>query len=203
MRAQIPYSQTFPYISINVSRHRQNPIYMKFRHVVFKLSSGGARQILRLISTDAGESTPGQTILSFQVHARRGLPVRHGSSETTVGRRREPPSQTILLFQVLSSARLTRPTRRLLKPSSDVGESLPARQTYLSSLTLGEAYPSNTAGIVPPLDVGESLPARQTHPFRLLAPRYRTPSNATCPAVQAILAFSPLPARFNRPTHEY
>ncbi len=155
------------------------------------------------LPTDAGESTPGQTILSFQVHARRGLPVRHGSSETTVGRRREPPSQTIVLFQVLSSARLTRLTRRLLKPSSDVGESLPARQSYLSSLTLGEAYPSNTAGIVPPLDVGESLPARQTHPFRLLAPRYRTPSNATCPAVQAILAFSPLPARFNRPTHEY
>ncbi len=119
--------------------------------------------------TDAGESTPGQTILSFQVHARRGLPVRHGSSETTVGCRREPPGQTILLFQVLSSARLTRPTRRLLKPPSDVGESLPARQSYLSSLTLGEAYPSNTAGIVPPLDVGESLPARQTHPFRLLA----------------------------------
>ncbi len=155
------------------------------------------------LPTDAGESTPGQTILSFQVHARRGLPVRHGSSEITVGRRREPPSQTIVLFQVLSSARLTRPTRRLLKPSSDVGESLPARQSYLLSLTLGEAYPSNTAGIVPPLDVGESLPARQTHPFRLLAPRYRTPSNATCPAVQAILAFSPLPARFNRPTHEY
>ncbi len=36
------------------------------------------------LPTDAGESTPGQTILSFQVHARRGLPVRHGSSETTV-----------------------------------------------------------------------------------------------------------------------
>ncbi len=126
------------------------------------------------LPTDAGESTPGQTILSFQVHARRGLPVRHGSSETTVGRRREPLGQTILLFQVLSSARLTRPTRRLLKPPSDVGESLPARQSYLSSLTLGEAYPSNTAGIVPPLDVGESLPARQTHPFRLLAPRRRT-----------------------------
>ncbi len=117
---------------------------------------------------------PGQTTLPFKPVARRGLPVRHGSSETTVGRRREPPGQTILLFQVLSSARLTRPTRRLLKPPSDVGESLPARQSYLSSLTLGEAYPSNTAGIVPPLDVGESLPARQTHPFRLLAPRRRT-----------------------------
>ncbi len=91
-------------------------------------------------------------------------------AEATVGRRREPPSQTILPFKVPCSARLTRPARQLLKP---------------------------------PSDVGKSLPARQTHPFRLLAPRYRTPSNATCPAVQAILAFSPLPARFNHPTHEY
>ncbi len=112
------------------------------------------------LPTDAGESTPGQTILSFQVHARQGLPLRHGVSETTVRRRREPPSQTISLFQVPCSARLTRPARQLLKPQSDVGK---------------------------------SLPARQTHPFRLLAPRYRTPSNATCPAIQAILAFSPLP----------
>ncbi len=91
-------------------------------------------------------------------------------AEATVGRRREPPSQTILPFKIPCSARLTRPARQLLKP---------------------------------PSDVGESLPARQTHPFRLLAPRYRTLSNATCPAVQAILAFSPLPARFNHPTHEY
>ncbi len=122
------------------------------------------------LPTDAGESTPGQTILSFQVHARRGLPVRHGGSETTVGRRREPPSQTILLFQVLSSARLTRPTRRLLKPSSDVGESLPARQSYLSSLTLGQAYPSDT-GIVeatvgrrrePPSQTNSSFPSART-----------------------------------------
>ncbi len=91
-------------------------------------------------------------------------------AEATVARRREPPSQTILPFKVPCSARLTRPARELLKP---------------------------------PSDVGESLPARQTHPFRLLAPRYRTPSNATCPAVQAISAFSPLPARFNHLTHEY
>ncbi len=100
----------------------------------------------------------------------KAYPSDTAIAEATVGRRREPPSQTILPFKVPYSARLTRPTRQLLKPLSDVGE---------------------------------SLPARQTHPFRLLAPRYRTPSNATCPAVQAILAFSPLPARFNHPTHEY
>ncbi len=85
------------------------------------------------LPTDANESSPAQTISSFQVHARQGLPVRHGDPETTVRHRREPPSQTILLFQVLSSARLTRPTRRLLKPPLDVGESLPARQTLFPS----------------------------------------------------------------------
>ncbi len=30
--------------------------------------------------------------------ARRGLPIRHGNSETTVGRRREPPGQTNFPF---------------------------------------------------------------------------------------------------------
>ncbi len=30
------------------------------------------------LPTDGGENSPGQTISSFQVHARRGLPVRHG-----------------------------------------------------------------------------------------------------------------------------
>ncbi len=33
--------------------------------------------------------------------------------------------------------------------------------------------------------------------------KYRTPSNATYPAVLAILAFSPPPARFDHPAHEY
>ncbi len=33
--------------------------------------------------------------------------------------------------------------------------------------------------------------------------KYRTPSNATYPAVLAILAFSPPPARFDHPAHKY
>ncbi len=53
-------------------------------------------------------------------------------AEATVGRRREPPSQTILPFKVPCSAKLTRPARQLLKPPSDVGESFPARQLILS-----------------------------------------------------------------------
>ncbi len=57
-------------------------------------------------------------------------PSNTAIAEATVGRRREPPSQTILPFKVPCSARLTRPTRQLLNPLSDVGESLPARQTH-------------------------------------------------------------------------
>ncbi len=79
----------------------------------------------------------------------------------------------------------------------DAGEVLPARQSYFSCL-----YLSNTASLNLPLDAGEVLPARQTL-FRLLAPKYRTPSNATYPAILAILAFSPPPARFDHPAHEY
>ncbi len=112
-----------------------------FRPLNFALLSKPSDSASPDLPTDAGESTPGQTILSFQVHARQGLPVRHGGSETTVGRRREPPSQTILLFQLLSSARLTRPKRRLLKPPSDVGESLPARQSYLSKSHARQGLP--------------------------------------------------------------
>ncbi len=137
-----------------------------------------------------------------------------------VGRRREPPGQTALPFQIYCSTRLTRPTR-WFRNQSDVGESLrdrqlsfsilrPARPTQprcrltarpsdplnfaflskpvrlgeprspdgrrrehsrpdnlnISSPKLGEAYPSNTAGIVPPSDVGESLPARQSYYFK-------------------------------------
>ncbi len=61
---------------------------------------------------DAGESTTGQTTLPFKPVARPGLPVRHGDSETTVGRRREPLGQTALPFQTYCSTRLTRLTRR-------------------------------------------------------------------------------------------
>ncbi len=112
---------------------------------------------------DVSESTPGQTILSFQVHARQGLPVRHGSSETTVGRRREPPSQTILLFQVLSSARLTRPTRQLLKPPSDVGESLPARQTHPFRL-LTPRYRTPRSNHAAPPSAGRAHPSQCGEP---------------------------------------
>ncbi len=109
--------------------------------------------------------------------------------------------------------------------SLDAGEVLPARQSYFSCL-----YLSNTASLNLPLDAGEVLSARQSYfsclylsntgvsisrwtPARCSRPdkrssvcshqKYRTPSNATYPAVLAILAFSPPPARFDHPAHKY
>ncbi len=105
--------------------------------------------------------------LSFQVHARQGLPVRHSVSETTVGRRREPPSQTISLFQVLSSARLTRPTRRLLKHTVGRRREPPSQTILPFKSHTRQGLPVRHGQLLKPLsDVGESLPARQTHPFR-------------------------------------
>ncbi len=107
----------------------------------------------------------------------------------------------------------------------DAGEVLPARQSYFLCL-----YLSNTASLNLLLDAGEVLPARQSYfsclylsntgvsisrwtPARCSRPdkrssicshqKYRTPSNATYPAVLAILAFSPPPARFDHPAHKY
>ncbi len=87
------------------------------------------------------------------------------------------------------------PTVSLDLPS-DAGEVLPARQLYLFHPTAGETYPSRPRVYpvgrrrgapgqtillslsLPVQHAGEVLPARQTL-FRLLAPQYRTPSNAT------------------------
>ncbi len=48
--------------------------------------------------SDVGESLRDKQPYLFKPPARRGLPVRHGDSETTVGRQREPPGQTNFLF---------------------------------------------------------------------------------------------------------
>ncbi len=84
-----------------------------------------------------------------------------------VGRRQEPPQPDNLTFHVPRSARLTRPTRRLPKPTS-----------------VRASQPDNS-----------SFPSART--------TIRTPPNATHSTVQTTLAFSPPPARFHHPTHEY
>ncbi len=84
-----------------------------------------------------------------------------------VGRRQEPLQPENLTFHVTRSARLTRPTRRLPKPTS-ARASQPDNSSFPSACTT-----------------------------------IRTPPNATHSTVQTTLAFSPTPARFHHPTHEY
>ncbi len=89
------------------------------------------------------------------------------------------PTQQVLISQARQSyfSCLYLSNTASLNLPLDAGEVLPARQSYFFCL-----YLSNTASLDLPLDAGEVLPARQTL-FRLLAPKYRTPSNATYPAV--------------------
>ncbi len=110
-------------------------------------------------------------------------------SRWTPARCSRPDNLTFFCLYLSNTASLDLPL--------DAGEVLPARQSYFFCL-----YLSNTASLNLPLDAGEVLPAIQTL-FPLLAPNYRTPSNATYPAVLPILAFSPPPARFDHPAHEY
>ncbi len=50
------------------------------------------------LPSDAGESLPARQLYLFEPVAQRGLPVRHGDLETTVGRRQEPLGQQPYLF---------------------------------------------------------------------------------------------------------
>ncbi len=130
--------------------------------------------------TDAGESTPGQTILSFQVHARRGLPVRHGSSETTVGRRREPPGQTILLFQVLKLGEAY-PSDTAIAEATVGRRREPPSQTILPFKSHARrGLPVQHSGYCAPVGRRREPPSQTNSSF----PSARTTtSNATCPAV--------------------
>ncbi len=101
-----------------------------------------------------------------------------------------------LTIQVPCSARLTRPTRRLLKPPSDDGESLPAGQPHLFLLRqrsqpikqvstptswMTAKHPdqtlpfrlhlSDTVSLDLPLVAGESTPGQTILPF--LVPHWR------------------------------
>ncbi len=107
------------------------------------------------LPTDAGESTPGQTILSFQVHARRGLPVRHGNCwnhrRTSAG---ATPSQTNSSFP---SARTT--------ISNPVERYVPGRSGNLSfQPTTGEVQPSNSRVLIS-RQMTQEPPGWTTSPF--------------------------------------
>ncbi len=162
---------------------------------------------------EAGEGAPGQTTLPFSPHGRWDLPIQTASiflpsdvgerilvtqlylsvftcptqrvlsSCRTLARTSQPDKLT---FSILQPQRPTQPRCRLTARPSD-------HLTLPFCLNL-----SNSVSPDLPTDVGESLPARQTHLFYLVAPQYRTPSNATYPIGKIILAFSPPPVRLNQ-----
>ncbi len=120
------------------------------------------------------------------------LPVQRSESWSPVGRRRGAPGQTILLLclYLSNAASLDLPL--------DAGEVLPARQILLSSV-----FTCPTRWVL----ISRWTPARCSWPDKRSSvcshQKYRTPWNVTYPAVLAILAFSPLPARFDHPAHKY
>ncbi len=63
---------------------------------LFKSTLVDANRPTRWSWNQSDESLPARQSYLFKSHARRGLPVRHGYKQTTVGRQQEPPSQTIL-----------------------------------------------------------------------------------------------------------
>ncbi len=177
------------------------------------------------LPSDIGESLPDKQPYLFKPLARRGLPIRHGDYLTHRRTSARASRTDKLTFSILQPVRPTQPCCRLTaRPSdhltlpfclnlsdsvspdlqTDAGESTPG-QTILSFQVLCSTRLTRPTRrlLKPPSDVGGSLPASQTHLFHLLAPQYRTPSNATYPIVQAILAFSPPLVRFNHPTREY
>ncbi len=122
---------------------------------------------------------PGHPTLPFLLY------LSDSESWSPVGRRREPPGQTTLPFPPHGRRDLPIQTASIFLPS-DVGESLPATQLYLSvftcptqrvlisrwtparcsrpdNLTFFCLYLSNTASLDLLLDAGEVLPARQSY----------------------------------------
>ncbi len=120
------------------------------------------------------------------------LPVQHSKSWYLVGRRRGAPGQTTLLFL-----------------------SLPVQQSkswYLVGRRRGAPGQTNLTFPVFTCPTQQVLiscwtPTRCSRPDKRSSvcshQKYRTPSNATYPAVLASLAFSPPPARLHHPAHKY
>ncbi len=129
--------------------------------------------------------------------AQRGLPVRHGNSETTVGRRREPPGQTALPFQP--------PARRGLPVQHGDSEITvgrrrepPDRQTFFFHPAAGKAYPTTL-----PVDCEAFRPLNfnlLSKPVRLGEPRSPDGRQRELSRPDNIIFSSPRSARLTRPT---
>ncbi len=139
--------------------------------------------------TPARASRPDNLTFSTPRPARLTYPDR--KYFPPVGCRREPPGHTsyFLCLYLSNAASLDLPL--------DAGEVLPARQSYFSVFTCP------TQRVL----ISRWTPARCSRPdqtlFRLLAPKISNPVERDIPGRLAILAFSPPPARFDHPAHEY
>ncbi len=177
-----------------------------------------------------GASIPAVKTYLFESHARRGSPVQpvslhlplddgrslpagqltfsilrpeslaHPSCEypSPVGWRREPPGHLTLPFCLYLSDTWVPISRRT------PARALPARQHYLfkSHAQATLTRPTQQVLCSPRTSARASQPDKLTVSVR---PHHNieTPSNATYPVGQAILAFSPPPVRLNHPTREY
>ncbi len=165
--------------------------------------------------SDVGESLPAR-----QSYFLLSLPVQRSESRSPIGRRRGAPGQTILLSSVF-----TCPTQRVLisgwtparcsRPDNLTFSvfTCPTQQVLVSRWTPARcSRPDNLTFPVFTCPTKQVLVSRWT-PARCSRPdkrssvcshqKYRTPSNATYPAVLASLAFSPPPARLHHPAHKY
>ncbi len=164
---------------------------------------------------DAGEVLPARQILLSSVFTcptrgvliSRWMPARCSRPDNLTFSVFTCPTQQVLVSR-WTPARCSRPDESYfsclylsntasLNLPLDAGEVLPARQSYFSCL-----YLSNTG-----VSISHWTPARCSRPDKrssvCLHQKYRTPSNATYPAILASLAFSPPPARFHHPAHKY
>ncbi len=110
---------------------------------LFKSTLVDANRPTRRSRNQSDESLPARQSFLFKSHARRGLPVRHGNNRNyrrTLARASQPDNLT---FHVPRSARLTRPTRRLPKPTW-TGASQPDNSSFPSARTTIRTPPNAT-----------------------------------------------------------
>ncbi len=107
------------------------------------------------LPSDAGESLPASNLTFSTPRPARLYPSRpRVFSSRRMSARASRPHNLLFCLYLSNTASLDLPL--------DAGESLPARQTYLSNLLLNEAYPSDTAILKPQSDVDESLRDRMS-----------------------------------------
>ncbi len=111
------------------------------------------------LPSDAGASPPARRPYLFHPTAGEAYPSRpRVFSSGRMSARASWPHNLPFCLYLSNTASLDLPL--------DAGESLPARQPYLSNLLLDEAYPSDTAILNHSWTSARALPARQSYLFK-------------------------------------